>query len=251
MNYSFEKLSPTVFVATSAEHTFGTDAVLLSHFAQIKEGDRAIDLGTGCGIVPLYFIANGYKGALTCIDIQENAIEQVTAGAEKSGVQNQIDERVLDLRNLKGQFKAGEFTLVTMNPPYKPVNTGIISSSYSAKIARHEVTCTLNDVAQAANYLLNYGGRLVICHRPERMADVIVTMREHALEPKTLRLVCNKLGEKPFLFLLECKKNSHPFLTVEPPLYLKNEDGTFTPEALKFYGTYAEEYLKLKNKELD
>ena len=37
---------------------FGMDAVLLSAFADVKKNERALDLGTGTGILPILLHAN-------------------------------------------------------------------------------------------------------------------------------------------------------------------------------------------------
>jgi tRNA1(Val) A37 N6-methylase TrmN6 len=129
-----------------------------------------------------------------------------------------------------------------MNPPYKPVNTGIESIGESARIARHEVCCTVEDATRAAEYLLTFGGRFCMCHRPERLADVIESMRKYKLEPKRLRFVRDREGEEPFLFLIEGKKGAKPFLRVEKQLVLKNKDSKFSEEMLSIYGSYADGY---------
>ena len=131
-----------------------------------------------------------------------------------------------------------------MNPPYKPVGTGIESLGESAKIARHEICCNIEDAVIAANYLLKYGGRFCMCHRPERLVDALEIMRRHSLEPKRLRFVVDKSGEEPFLFLVEGKKNAKPFIRIEPLLQIKKENGKFTDEMLKIYGSYADGYDK-------
>ncbi len=131
-----------------------------------------------------------------------------------------------------------------MNPPYKPLGTGIESLGESAKIARHEICCNIEDAVKAAAYLLKYGGRFCMCHRPERLADAISLMRAYRLEPKRLRFVVDKQGEEPFLFLIEGKKNAKPFLRVEPTLSIKKENGKFTEEMLKVYGSFADGYDK-------
>lgn len=126
-----------------------------------------------------------------------------------------------DLRQIRQHFPAEGFSLVTMNPPYKPVGTGIESLGESAKIARHEICCNIVDAVLAANYLLKYGGRFCMCHRPERLVDALEIMRRHSLEPKRLRFVVDKSGEEPFLFLVEGKKNAKPFIRIEPLLQIK------------------------------
>ena len=47
MEYNYERLSDNIKIAVSGDHTFGTDAVLLSHFAKPKYKDKARDMGTG------------------------------------------------------------------------------------------------------------------------------------------------------------------------------------------------------------
>ncbi len=242
--YTFERLSDEVHIATSAEHTFGTDALLLSYFAKPKAKDIAIDMGTGCGIVPLLWLRNEFPKTVHCLDIQQNAYEQVKCSIEHNGFEERLIPHLGDLREIDKQFTAETFTLVTMNPPYKPLNTGIESLGESARIARHEVCCNIEDAVKAAAYLLKYGGRFCMCHRPERLVDAISLMRSYHLEPKRLRFVVDRAGEEPFLFLIEGKKNAKPFLRTEPTLSIKKENGKFTEEMLKVYGSFADGYDK-------
>lgn len=240
--YNFERLSDDVKIAVSPDHTFGTDAVLLAHFANIKRKDRALDMGSGCGIIPFLWLRDEGQSPVHCLDIQENAIEQINYSIKENGFEQRLFPHLCDLREISGEFKAEGFTLVTMNPPYKPINTGIESISESARIARHEVCCNIEDAVKAANYLLTFSGRFCMCHRPERLVDALTVMREYKLEPKRLRFVIDREGEEPFLFLVEGKKGAKPFLRVEPDLIIKDKDSKFTKEMLEVYGSYADGY---------
>ncbi len=242
--YNIERLSDDIKIAVSPDHTFGTDAVLLSDFAKIKPRDKALDMGTGCGIIPLLWLRNEKINNVSCLDIQKNAYEQVNYSIELNGIGDRIKAYNCDLREINKVFSAEQFSLVTMNPPYKPVGTGIESLGESAKIARHEICCNIEDACKAASYLLKYGGRFCMCHRPERLVDTLSLMREYKLEPKRLRFVQDKNGEQPFLFLVQGQKGAKPFLRVEPQLIIKKENGKFTPEMLDIYGSYADGYDK-------
>lgn len=242
MKYNYERLSDDISIAVSNEHTFGTDAVLLSYFAKPKYKDRALDMGTGCGIIPLLWLRDSRQTGIHCLDIQENAFEQVKNTIEHNSLLDRLTPHLCDLRNIQEEFSAECFTLVTMNPPYKPINTGIESLGESARIARHEVCCNIEDAVKAAAYLLTYSGRFCMCHRPERLVDALDMMREYKLEPKRLRFVVDKAGEEPFLFLVEGKKGAKPFLRVEPTLVIKNSESKFTDEMLEIYGSYADGY---------
>lgn len=240
--YRYERLSDDIKIAVSDDHTFGTDAVILADFADIKPRDKAMDMGTGCGIIPMLWLRDARIKAVSCLDIQENAIEQIRHTIKENRLEDRITPYLCDLRNINEYFKAGEFSLVTMNPPYKPVGTGIESLSPSAKIARHEICCNMEDAVKAASYLLKYGGRFCMCHRPERLADVMEIMRKYKLEPKRLRFVQDRSAQQPFLFLIQGQKCANPFLRVEPQLIIKKDDGKLTKEMLEIYGSYADGY---------
>ena len=242
MEYNYERLSDDISIAVSDEHTFGTDAVLLSYFAKPKYKDKALDMGTGCGIIPLLWLRDSRQTGIHCLDIQQNDFEQVKNSIEHNSLGDRLTPHLCDLRNLQQACSAECFTLVTMNPPYKPINTGIESLGESARFARHEVCCNIEDAVKAAAYLLTYSGRFCMCHRPERLVDALDMMRKYKLEPKRLRFVVDKTGEEPFLFLVEGKKGAKPFLRVEPTLVIKNSESKFTDEMLEIYGSYADGY---------
>ena len=231
-------LAENMQIVVSHRHTFGTDAVVLADFARIRRRDRALDLGTGCGIIPLLWLRDARQSPVACLDIQPQAVQQVQRAIALNHLEDRLTVQQADLREYRQLYPAGSFTLVSMNPPYKPVDTGILSPEPWDQIARHEVCCTLEDACRAAGYLLQFGGRFCLCHRPERLADIITAMRDCDLEPKRLRLVQHRAGEAPFLLLVEGRKGAKPHLTAEPTLILESPDGR--AEMQKIYGAYFE-----------
>lgn len=232
-----EPLGNGMEIVVSKSHTFGTDAILLAGFASIKRKDVACDMGTGCGIIPLVW-CKGETNSITAIDIQSKACSQLEKSIELNGLEGRINVLNCDLRSLKGTLESGKFDLVTMNPPYKPVGTGIESISEAERIARHEVMCTVKDAVTAAAYLLKYGGRFCMCHRPERLCDIIVEMRLGGIEVKKIRFVCEKEGRAPWLVLVEGKRGSKSGVTVTNNLIMKDENGNPTEEFRKMFGDY-------------
>ena len=237
--YSFEKLSDTVWVCASEDHRFGTDAFLLTDFTNYRKNDLVCALGTGCGIISLIMSRENAPSEIYAVDIQENAIEQLKLGIEKSGLTNIIPV-CADLKELWDGAPLGRCSLVVCNPPYKAANAGIESALTSQRIARHEVLCDINDVCCAAAKLLKFGGRLCMCNRPERLADVIYAMRKNDIEPKLLRFVSNTPEQAPWLFLVEGKKGSKPYMKVAKPLYMQGENG-YSDEVKKIYRLNSDE----------
>ncbi len=232
-----EPLGNGMEIVVSDSHTFGTDAVLLANFAAIKRKDKACDMGTGCGIIPLIW-CKGETREITAVDIQPKAISQLNKSLEQNSIVGRINPVNCDLRNIKGVLDAGTYDLVTMNPPYKPVGTGIESLSEAEKIARHEVTCTVDDAVTAASRLLKFGGRFCMCHRPERLCDIIVAMRKGAVEVKRIRFVSQQEGKAPWLVLVEGKRGAKSSVTVEKNLVMFGTDGKPTDEFRAMFGDY-------------
>ena len=242
-----EKLEPLgngVRVIVSKNHAFGTDTVLLAHFSTPRQNDKACELGTGCGAIPLIWSRSGVPKAVTAVDIQPEACSMLRRSVVLNGLEERITVVESDLCDLKGKAEAGSFDVVVCNPPYKAAGTGLVNPAPSHRIARHEMLCTLDDIAGAASRLLNFGGRLCMCQRPDRLCDLMESMRRFRIEPKRLRFVQQRTDKAPKLFLLEGRRGGKPGgLTVEPTLFIEGEDGALSEEMIRIYGAYKEAYL--------
>ncbi len=234
MEYTYESLSDRIKIQITREHRFGTDAFLLADFSSPLKKDSVCDLGTGCGIIPLILKRDFSPKEIYGVDIQPLAIEQFKNSVKKSQIEN-IFPICTDLKQIENFLPLQSFDVVTCNPPYKAANSGILSELTSQQIARHEVSCNIYDVCSAAKKLLRFGGRLCLCQRPERLADVIDAMKKAGIEPKRLRFCVKNAHEAPWLFLIEGKKGAKPFLRVEPVLEVYS-DGGFSDEMLNIYG---------------
>ena len=236
-----EPLGKGFFVYVTDHHTFGTDAVLLSNFASAKRKDKMVDLGTGCGIIPLLMLREGNLKFATGVDISDEA----TVIACKTVADQNIENFKIvnsNLTDLKGKVEFGCHTLVTCNPPYKAPNGGLKNPDRVLQVARHETECTLEDIVSVGAKLLQTGGRLCMCHRPERLSELLSLMTKYKVEPKRLRLVCQRKGEEPWLVLVEGRRSGNIGLRIEPTLYVE-EDGGLSREMIEIYGAYKEAYL--------
>ncbi len=236
-NEHIEFIDGSLQLIVSDSHTFGTDALLLAAFSAPKRKEKVCDFGTGCGIIPFYWLSHGVIH-VHAAELQSLACNQVRRSLELNGLEDRFCLVEGDLRELKGKLPPGEFDLVTMNPPYTAEGHGIKSSSGADKIARHETRLQLTEVFVAASRLLKFGGKMCICLRPERLTEAMAGMREAKIEPKRLRFVSQRDGKAPWLFLLEGKKGRNPGLIVEKELHIENPDGTPSAEMLEILGQY-------------
>jgi len=215
---------------------FGTDAVLLSSYAKIKPGGKCIDLGTGTGIIPILLSAKTDAGEIIGLEIQDDLCEMASRSINYNNLGGRIKIVCGDVKNVAELFKKETFVNVVSNPPYMKDGSGFQSDDKSIAMSRHEIMCSIEDIAIAAEHLLMDKGMLSMVHRPNRLVDVLSVLREHSLEPKTIRFVHPYAGKAPNLFLVNAQKNTQPFLKIEDPLVMRNDDGEYTDEIYKIYG---------------
>ena len=236
-----EPIGEGKFIYVSPHHTFGTDAVLLANFAKAKQNDKAVDLGTGCGIIAFLMLRDNNCQSAFGVDISSEAIELAKKTKEEFNFDN-FTPVLSDLKDLKGKVPFGCHTLVTCNPPYKAPSAGLKNPDSVKSVARHEVECTLEDIIAIGAKLLQTGGRLCMCQRPERLAEMMSLMRKYKVEPKRLRLVCKCVGASPWLVMVEGRRCGNTALAIEPTLYVENGNGNFSDEMIQIYGSYKEAY---------
>ncbi len=222
-------------IQNSTRFCFGMDAVLLTEFVNLKKGDRVIDLCTGTGVIPILLCAKSQAEHFEAVEIQEETADMAKRSVILNNLEDRIDVKCEDLNNLKSVFENASFDAVTVNPPYMIPGKALVNPDESKAIARHEIKCTLKDVLSESSRLLKNGGKLFMVHKPERLDEIIVAMKEVKLEPKRLRIVYPRIDSKPNMILIEGAKCANAGMIVEKPLIIYDESGKYTREVAKIY----------------
>ena len=215
---------------------FGMDAVLLSGFAQVKEGEVAVDLGTGTGIIPILLEAKTKGKHFTGLEIQEEVAEMAGRSVRLNQLENRVDIVRGDIKEASRLFGKASFDVVTSNPPYMNDNHGLKNPELPKAIARHDVFCTLDDVCREASLLLKSGGRFYMVHRPHRLAEIITALKTYKLEPKRMKLVHPFVDKEANMVLIEAVRGGRSMMKVEAPIIVYREPGVYTQEIYDVYG---------------
>ncbi len=213
---------------------FSLDSILLPNFVTLNKNIKKIlDIGTGNAPIPL-ILSTKTNAFIVGVEIQEESFKMAQQSVQLNHLEQQIQIIHDDIK--KHTFEPEQFDVITCNPPYFKVNENShFNKNDSKTIARHEVALTLQDVIQISKKLLKNNGVLALVHRPERLVDIIIEMRNQNIEPKKIQYIYPKKNENSHILLVEGKKNGNPGIKILSPLYVHNKDGSYTEEVKKYF----------------
>lgn len=215
---------------------FGMDAVLLSAFASVKPGENVLDLCTGTGVLPILLEAKTGGKHFTGLEIQKESADMAMRSVALNALTDKIDIIWGDLREAEAFFAAASFDVITCNPPYMTVDHALVNPSDALAIARHEVSCTLEDVLSCAAKFLKFQGRFYMVHKPFRLSEIMCKMSAAGLEPKSLRMVYPYPDREPNMILIEGRRGGKSGIKVQKPLFIYDAEGKYTREVASIYG---------------
>jgi len=215
-------------------YRYSVDALILAHQVMPAAGNRIVDIGTGCGVIPLILARNYPNIRITGVEIQEKLAAMAAANAAANGMAERIRIEHQDIRELK-RSQAGAADIITCNPPHTARFAGRINPHSQRAIARHEILMDLNDLLSAADRLLRESGRLTTIYPTRRMPEVLHKMHTAGFEPRKLRMIHFKPDAPAGRFFVEAVKHGQIGIHRPPPLYIEQADGSYTPEACAIF----------------
>lgn len=215
---------------------FSLDSVLLPNFVTINKNIKNI-LDIGCGNLPVSLILTTKTDAsITAVEIQKDVYDIALKNLELNNKKNQINIINADIRDLYKNFETEYYDVIVCNPPFFKVSkdSHLNKNDYKT-IARHEVFLNLDDLFSISKKILKNNGIISIVHRPERLLDIIYAMRKYNIMPKKIQFVYPKKDKEANILLIEGTKNGNSGMKILPPLFVHNEDGTYTDEVKKYF----------------
>lgn len=216
---------------------FSLDSILLPNFVEItRKTKKILDMCTGNAPIPL-ILSTKTDAKIYGVELQKEVYDLAKETIKINNLDNQIELINDNIKNLKKIFGTETFDIITCNPPYfKKKDDSIINENKVKSIARHEIEMELEDVMIISKALLKNEGSLVLVHRTDRLIEIIELMKKHNIEPKRMRLIYPKVNMESNLVLIEGRKNGKEGLKIIPPLYIHNDDSSYTSEVLEMFG---------------
>ncbi len=197
-------------------YRFSIDAILLAEFVTIRQGDVVVDLGTGCGVIPLILLLTKSVRYAFGLEIQEELAGQAARNVLLNGFDDKMGVVLGDIKNPPIAIESAD--VVICNPPYRQVKSGRINPDPRRAIARHEIMASIDDILRAARSVLRKKGRLALIYSSVRLADILVRMRRFNLEPKKIQIIYPDLNSGAKLVLVEAILGGRPGLKISPPI---------------------------------
>ena len=207
-----------------------TDSVALAGFVRLPRNATVLDLGAGCGTLGVLLCADCPDCQITGIELESAAQQTALKNAEVNHIRHRLTSICADIRNIPEAICPGSFDVCVSNPPYFSGGP----KSRSVPTARHEETCSMDQLMAATARYLKYGGDFFLVHRPERLAELCAQASAHQLEPKRLQLLRHRCDGPVTLVLLQCRKGGKPGLSWEE-VSLFNAEGQPTDYYKKLY----------------
>lgn len=198
-------------------YRFTTDSLLLAEFVNLEGVKKALDLGTGSGIIAILLAKQSDRLEVAGVELQDDLFDLARRNVELSSLSDRIKIIKGDIKMLKNRFEEGSFDLIVSNPPYYPAGKGRIGPNLERTVARHEVAVTMTDIIDASSFLLRKGGKVAMIYPAGRLKEAVSEMHKHGIGPKRVRKIYTSEAE---VVLIEGEKGHEGELLEEPPLYL-------------------------------
>jgi len=216
-------------------YRFSIDAVLLADFVKVRPKDTVVDLGTGCGIIPLILALRNPQARFFGVEIQSDLARL----AEKNVQDNSLEERIQiirkDMQSVTTDMVSGPVDLVLSNPPNRRVLSGRVNPCLQRAVARHEIKMDLPGLLQTAGKILRGAGKFFTIYPAGRVTDLIVGMRETGIEPKRIRFIHSAQGTEAKLVLMEGVKDGRSGVSIDKPLIIYKNKADYTEEVEKMF----------------
>lgn len=217
-------------------YRFSVDALLLYSFVNVRHAFEIADLGAGCGIIGLLLARKYREARVLLVELQERLYRLARKNVGLNGLEERVTVVLSDVNDVVEKLGGMSCDLVVSNPPFRKPATGRISPGEERAVARHEIMLRLTDLLESASRLLRARGRFFMIYHPERLMELMDTLRVNRLEPKRVRFVHNDPSAVSKMVLVEAVKNGRPGIRVEKPLFIYREDHSYTPEVEEMYG---------------
>lgn len=217
-------------------YRFSIDPLILSSHIHPKGNETVMDLGCGCGIIPLA-LAHRYPNLkITGIEIQEELYTFARRNILANGFEKNIQIFHDDIKHFK-LIEDIRADIIVSNPPYKKLGTGRINPGTQKAVARHETDLDIDTLVECASRFIKDQGLLSIIFPFDRLSDLTLALSRYHFYPEFIRHVHFKAGMKARRVIVRSIKKGTRQCYLSPPLFIYTLENKFTEDYLSLFRT--------------
>lgn len=225
---------------STSGYRFSVDAVLIAHFVRVRDKDRILDLGAGCGIIMLLLLYRWARriSRIVGVEIQQGLADLARKNITVNGFGDKGRVELGDIKKLSAFISPESYDTIVCNPPFYSPASGRKTENFEARLARHQILATLDDFLAASSLTVKNRGSVYFIYPARQIGTFISLVDKHRLAVKTLQFVYSypQAGSDARLAVIECRKNGGPGVKILPPFYIyRRKNGAFSPEMQNFY----------------
>ena len=234
--FTLNSSNPVVIKQAKDGYRHSIEPFLLADFISLSTGCRILDVGTGCGIIPLLLTTRRAIEKIVAIEIQSSLYNLAVHNISMNGVADRVQLIHDDFISLKPSN--GLFDFIISNPPFRKLNSGRINSNREKAIARHELSMDIESLMTGVNSFLKDGGTFTFAYPPTRLTELIDQLYIHRLFPARLRFIHGSREVRARILLIDAVRERQTDCVIEPSLYIYNENGSYSDEMEKIYASF-------------
>lgn len=219
-------------------YRYSIEPFLLVDFAGVQAGFSVLDVGTGCGVIPLLLTTREPDIEVMAIEVQASLYNLALENISQSKLSDRIQAIHGDFLKVAPTLEKETFDLIISNPPYRKADTGRRNPNEEKAIARHEILLNLVSILELSVPLLKPGGKIALAYPPLRLNETLTAMKTWGLTPSRLRFIHGSREADAKIFLVEGIKSYRPDCVVEAPLTVYENKNSYTEEMKQIYDSF-------------
>jgi len=230
--------NPFIIQQPEAGYRYSAEPFILADWIQPRKGNQVLDVGTGCGIIPLLLARCQPDLRITAVEIQESLYRLALQNIKDNDLSSTINILHADFLSVADTLEAGTYDWVISNPPYRKPRSGRINPSREKAVARHELTLTMQSLIAASRPLLKPEGRLAVAYPAYRKDELCNQLNHHELHSYRWLHVSGCPKAEPRFVLVEAGIAPQPAPPTEESLVMYNPDGTYSRRMRNIYESF-------------
>jgi tRNA1Val (adenine37-N6)-methyltransferase len=137
-----------------------TDAILLGAWTRVSHAKKALDIGTGTGVIALMLAQRNEKLEVLGIDIDGVTAEEAMENMQNSKFKDRAKAIHCSVQEFANNPDSEKFDLIVSNPPF--FSGGTFSLNENKNNVRHTVKLSHKDLLSSVKRLLTPHGQFVL-----------------------------------------------------------------------------------------